>query len=173
ADGIAVARVGMHTYPQAAAWLDGIVTVDEESIARAILTLLEQEKLLAEGAGAVGIAALLDGVVGDPAGKRIVAVVSGGNIDPIELAKIVERGLERDGRLAHLRVVVADRPGSIAEVAGLVARERANILQISQRRDAAEVGLREAELDLTLETRGLDHVTGIVQALRDGGFRVR
>ncbi len=173
ADGIAVARVGVHTYPQAAAWLDGIVTVDEESIARAILTLLEQEKLLAEGAGAVGIAALLEGVVGDPAGKRIVAVVSGGNIDPIELAKIVERGLERDGRLAHLRVVVADRPGSIAEVAGLVARERANILQISQRRDAAEVGLREAELDLTLETRGLDHVTGIVQALRDGGFRVR
>ena len=95
------------------------------------------------------------------------------SIDPIELAKIVERGLERDGRLAHLRVVVADRPGSIAEVAGIVAHERANILQISQRRDAAEVGLREAELELTLETRGLEHVAAIVEALRARDHRVR
>jgi len=173
ADGIAVARVGQYTFAQAEAFLDEVVSVDEEAIARAILALLEQEKLLAEGAGAVGVAALLEGAVEDLAGKRVVAVLSGGNIDPIELAKLIGRGLEQDGRLAHLRVLVGDRPGAVAEVAAIVARARANILQISQRRDAAEVGLREAELELALETRGRDHVEDIVAALRAQGLRVK
>ncbi|TCO78169.1 L-threonine ammonia-lyase [Plasticicumulans lactativorans] len=173
ADGIAVGRVGVHTFPQAAHYLDRIVTVDEEAIARAILTLLEEEKLLAEGAGVVGVAALQSGALPELAGKRVVVVVSGGNIDTIDLTKIVERGLEQDGRLARLRVVAPDRPGTIAEIAGVLAAQRANILQIQQSRPAADVGLREAEIDLTLETRGHAHVAEITAELRAHGLTVK
>ncbi len=172
ADGIAVARVGEHTFPQAQAHVDTVVAVEEEEIARAIMTLLEHEKLLAEGAGAVGVAALAAGALPELAGKRVVVVVSGGNIDTIDLTKIIERGLEQDGRLATLRVVVPDKPGAIAEVAAVVARERANVLQVMQHRSAAVVGLREAEIDFTLETRGHEHVAEIVSALRAAGCRV-
>ncbi len=173
ADGISVARVGEHTFPLVQRWVDEVVTVDEEQIARAIMVLLEREKLLAEGAGAVGLAALLHGRVEGVAGKRVAVIVSGGNIDTNDLIKMLQRGLEQDGRLAVLRVVAPDKPGAIAELARVAALHRANILQISQNRHADEVGLREAEVELTLETRGHDHVAAIAKDFRGRGYPVR
>ena len=173
ADGISVARVGAHTFPYCRKFVDDIVTVDDDEIAQAIMTLLEQEKLLAEGAGAVGVAALMNGRIDGISGKRVVVIVSGGNIDTNDLTKFLERGLEQDGRLANLRVIAPDKPGSVADVARIIAGNYANILQISQNRHAAEVGLREAEVELTLETRGHSHVNEIIGALSERGYAVR
>ncbi|MGD8590475.1 MAG: threonine ammonia-lyase [Chromatiales bacterium] len=173
ADGIAVAQVGQHTLPIVDRLVSDIVTVSEEQIATAIMLLLEREKTLAEGAGATGFAALYAGRIGNIAGKQVVVVISGGNIDLTLLSKILERGMESDGRLARLKVVAPDRPRSISIIAGLLAEQHASILQISQNRSVSEVKLGETELELLLETRGLEHVEEIRRALHVQGFRVR
>jgi len=173
ADGIAVANVGDHTLPIVQKLVSAIVTVNEEEIANAVMVLLEREKTLAEGAGAVGFAALYNRHVKDIVDKKVVVIISGGNIDMTLLSKILERGLESDGRLTRLKIVVPDKPGSIAELAALVARHRANILQISQNRSMIEVKLEETEVELTLETRGKDHSRLITNAINDHGFRVK
>ena len=173
ADGIAVANVGDHTLPIVQKLVSAIVTVNEEEIANAVMVLLEREKTLAEGAGAVGFAALYNRHVTDIVDRKVVVIISGGNIDMTLLSKILERGLESDGRLTRLKIVVPDKPGSIAELAALVARHRANILQISQNRSVIEVKLEETEVELTLETRGLDHTRLITNAINDHGFRVK
>lgn len=173
ADGISVAEVGQHTYPIVERLVESVVTVTEEEIANGIMVLLEREKTLAEGAGAAGFAALYNGHISDIAGRNVVVVISGGNIDMTVLSRIIERGLEIDGRIAHLSVVVADRPGSMAELARVIGDQQANILHISQNRHASEVRLEEAEVEMSLETRGLSHVSEIIQALRDQGFKVR
>ena len=130
ADGIAVARVGRHTLPIVDRYVSDIVTVNEEQIATAIMLLLEREKTLAEGAGATGFAALYSQRIADIAGKKVVVVISGGNIDLTLLAKILERGMESDGRLARLKVIAPDRPRSIAAIAALLTEQHAGILQI-------------------------------------------
>jgi threonine dehydratase len=173
ADGIAVAKVGLHTLPIVDRYVSDIVTVSEEQIATAIMLLLEREKTLVEGAGATGFAALYSNRIRDIAGKKVVVIISGGNIDLTLLSKILERGMESDGRLARLKVVVPDRPRSIARVATLVADQHAGILQISQNRSVSEVKLEETEVELLLETRGLDHVEEICRVLRDEGFAVK
>lgn len=173
ADGIAVARVGQYTLPIVNQYVTDIVTVSEEEIATAIMLLLEQEKTLVEGAGATGFAALYGKHIEGIAGKKIVVVISGGNIDLALLSKILERGMESDGRLARLKVIVPDRPRSIAQVVSLVADQHAGILQIFQNRSVSEVRLQETELELLLETRGLEHVEEISQALRGAGFLLR
>jgi len=173
ADGIAVANVGDHTLPIVQKLVSAIVTVNEEEIANAVMVLLEREKTLAEGAGAVGFAALYNRHVTDIVDRKVVVIISGGNIDMTLLSKILERGLESDGRLTRLKIVVPDKPGSIAELAALVARHRANILQISQNRSVIEVKLEETEVELTLETRGLDHTRLITNSINDHGFRVK
>jgi threonine dehydratase len=173
ADGIAVAQVGRQTLPIVDRYVSDIVTVSEEEIATAIMALLEQEKTLAEGAGATGFAALYCNRIQGIAGRKVAVVISGGNIDLTLLSKILERGLEYDGRLARLKVVVPDRPKSIARVAALLAEQHAGILQISQNRAVSEVRLEETEVELLLETRGLEHVEEISRSLRDEGFGVR
>lgn len=173
ADGISVAEVGRHTYPIVAQHVERIVTVSEEEIANGIMVLLEREKTLAEGAGVVGFSALLNGRIDNVAGKKVVVVISGGNIDMTVLSRIVERGLEIDGRIARLSVVISDRPGSMAELARVIGDQQANILYISQNHYASEVRLEEAEVEMSLETRGLSHVEEIVAALRKQGFTVR
>ena len=173
ADGIAVANVGDHTLPIVQKLVSAIVTVNEEEIANAVMVLLEREKTLAEGAGAVGFAALYNRRVKNIVDKKVVVIISGGNIDMTVLSKILERGLESDGRLTRLKIVVPDKPGSIAELAALVARHRANILQISQNRSVIEVKLEETEVELTLETRGLDHTRLITDSIIDHGFQVK
>ncbi len=173
ADGIAVANVGRYTLPIVQNLVSTIVTVTEEEIASAVMVLLEREKTLAEGAGAVGFAALYNHRVKDIGNKKVVVIVSGGNIDITLLSKILERGLESDGRLTRLKVVVPDKPGSIAELAALVSEHQANILQISQNRSVIELQLEETEVDLALETRGTKHAAEIAQTIRAQGFRTK
>jgi threonine dehydratase len=173
ADGISVARVGELTLPLAQRYVDTLVTVSEEELAKAILVLLEREKTLAEGAGAAGFAGLYSGRVAGTAGKRVVVVISGGNIDMTTLDKILERGLEADGRVASLRVVIPDRPGSIADLAALVAGEDAEILNLALNRHVEEVRLGEAEVELTLGAKGHEHVAAIVAAIRGRGVVVK
>jgi threonine dehydratase len=173
ADGISVARVGELTLPLVREYVSRIVTVSEEEIAAAIMTLLEREKTLAEGAGAAGFAALLHRHLQQLAGKKVVVVVSGGNIDMTRLSHILERGLELDGRLARLSVIVPDRPSGIAELTAMVASQHANIEQIAQNRSATEVALEETEVELLLQTRGREHFTQIIRAIKERGYRVK
>ena len=173
ADGISVARVGQQTLPIVSRYVEEIVTVDEEQIAYAIMTLLEREKTLAEGAGAVAFAALSNNRIADIKGKKVVALISGGNIDMTMLSKILERGLENDGRLARFKVVVPDKPGSIAELAKHIAEHQANILTISQNRSVTEVQLNETEVELLLETKGKPHVEAIKQAIQASGYQIK
>jgi threonine dehydratase len=172
ADGIAVRRVGSLTMPIVSELVSQIVTVTEEETAAAIMLLLEREKTLAEGAGAVGLAALYYNRLPELEGKRVVVVVSGGNIDMNLLSRIIQRGLEHDGRLAEVRLIVPDKPGSIAKVAAIVAGQGANIYNLAQRRWGSAVALGEREVILQLETRGPEHLQAIVGRLKAEGISV-
>jgi threonine dehydratase len=169
ADGIAVRRAGERTVPLCARYVDDLVEVDEEEIAAAILFLLEKEKTMAEGAGAAGVAALLQRKTGLE-GKKVVTIVGGGNIDVNFLARIIERGLKKDGRLVRLRFRIADFPGSLHALVGVVASARANIVSISHDRAYFGVLLGETAVDLSLETRGPDHVVELVSRLEAAGY---
>ena len=169
ADGIAVRRAGDLTLPLVSRYVDEIVTVDDEEIASAILMLLEHEKTLAEGAGAAALAALLQSKT-NLRQRRTVVLVSGGNIDVTLLAKIIERGLVKDGRLLRIRVQLHDRPGALLGLIQILARERANIVETIHNRAYYGVNLGETVIDVTLETRGASHITAISHALREAGF---
>ena len=171
-DGIAVRRVGRLTMPIVRELVSRIVTVSEEETAAAIMLLLEREKTLAEGAGAVGLAALYYDKLKDLAGKKVVVVISGGNIDMKLLSRIVRRGLEHDGRLCELRMIVPDKPGSIARVATVITGQGANIYELYQRRRESEVALGERAVVLQLETRGHEHIAAIIEELRKEGIRL-
>lgn len=170
ADGVAVRRAGELTFPLVAHYVDEIVTVDEEEIAQAILVLLEREKTLAEGAGAVGLAALLQAKT-TLKGQRTAVLVCGGNIDVSLLAKIIERGLVKDGRRTRLRVHLVDRPGSLHQLTKIVAQANANIVQTAHDRAYYGVNLADTVIDITLETRGNEHIEGIRHALTAAGYR--
>jgi threonine dehydratase len=149
--------------------VDEIVTVDDEEIANAILVLLEKEKTLAEGAGAAALAAVLQSKT-NLGHRRTVVLVSGGNIDVTLLAKIIERGLVKDGRLLRIRVNLHDRPGALLDLIQILARERANIVEIIHNRAYYGVSLGETVVDVTLETRGSGHIAAIRHALGEAGF---
>ena len=170
ADGIAVRRAGGLTLPLVSRYVDEIVTVDDEEIASAILMLLEHEKTLAEGAGAAALAALLQSKTNLRA-RRTVVLVSGGNIDVSLLAKIIERGLVKDGRLLRIRVYLQDSPGALLALTQILARERANIVETIHNRAYYGVSLGETVIDVTLETRGTSHIAAISHALREAAFR--
>lgn len=172
ADGIAVKRLGDLTFPIVERYVDDIVVVGEEEIARAILLLLEREKSVVEGAGAAPLAALLSGRVPAAAGEEVVAVLCGGNIDVNIISRIIDRGLAHDGRLARLVVKVSDRPGSLARVTRLVADTGANVLEIAHQRAFADISVGGVEIVMHLETRGRDHVREILEALRSIGTEV-
>lgn len=171
ADGIAVRQIGQVPFEVMRRCVDAIVTVTEEEIASSILALLEQEKTVAEGAGAVALAAVLDRKF-DARGRRVACVVSGGNIDVNTLSKIIERGLTRDGRRVRLSVDVPDRPGSLSRVAGLIAACRANVLEVHHERAFAAGPVGTTAVRFTLETRGRDHVDEVLARLAAEGFRV-
>jgi threonine dehydratase len=170
ADGIAVRRAGDLTLPLVSRYVDEIVSVDDEEIASAILMLLEQEKTLAEGAGAAALAAVVQSKT-NLRQRPTVVLVSGGNIDVSLLAKIIERGLVKDGRLLRLRVYLQDRPGALLNLTKILARERANIVETIHNRAYYGVSLGETVIDVTIETRGATHIAAISHALREGGFR--
>jgi len=170
ADGIAVRRAGDVTLPLVGRYVDEIVSVDDEEIASAILTLLEHEKTLAEGAGAAALAAVVQAKT-NMRHRRTVVLVSGGNIDVSLLAKIIERGLVKDGRLLRVRVYLQDRPGALLVLTEILARERANIVETIHNRAYYGVSLGETVIDVTIETRGATHIAAISHALREGQFR--
>jgi threonine dehydratase len=171
ADGIAVKRPGEITFRHVQKYVDEIVTVSEEEIASAILYLLEKEKTVSEGAGAVTVAALLNHKVRGLEGRRVVALVSGGNIDVNVIARVIERGLVRDGRLVRINVALQDKPGQLAKVSAVVATHRANVIEVHHGR-AFSHRFGDTTLQLTLETRGPDHVEEILRALRERGYQV-
>jgi threonine dehydratase len=172
ADGIAVRRVGSLPADFVTRYVDDIVLVNEAEIAEAILILLEQEKTVAEGAGAVGLAALVHRRL-PVVGKNVVVVLSGGNIDVNVVARIIERGLVSSGRMARIEITVPDVTGTLARVADLVALEHANILEINHDRTFSGAELGQTVLELVLETSGFPHVERVKQRLRACGFVLR
>ena len=142
----------------------------EEDISRALLMLLERGKLVVEPAGAVGVAALLAGVV--EAEPPAVAVLSGGNIDPVLLLRVIEHGLAAAGRYLRFTVRCADRPGQLSSLLGLIATHRANVVDVVHQRQNPHLRLGEVEVALAVETRGSEHSDELVTALRDNGYVV-
>lgn len=170
ADGIATRTIGEHTFPIIERYVDDLVTVDEEEIASAILLLLEREKTVTEGAAAVSLAAVLGGRITKLAGQNVVMMLCGGNIDMNLLSRIIERGQMGDGRMARLKVRLSDRPGGLAGLTRLLADRGANVVQLDHRRGTGEIWVTEAEVALTLETRGREHVREVLDALRTAGY---
>lgn len=173
ADGIAVKQIGELTFPIIERYVDEIVSVSEEEIAGAIHVLLENEKLIAEGAGAVALAAILSGRVRLRESDVTAMVLSGGNIDVNLLERIVNRGLLIDGRLVQLAVTVPDRPGNLARLTAIVAEAGANVLDVRHQRAYADISVRDVEIVLQLETRGRDHVADIIRKLEACQMQVR
>ena len=172
ADGIAVREPGSVVLDHLRELIDDVLLVEEGDIEQAIVMLLEIEKTVAEGAGAAGLA----GVVRNKArfaGRKVGVVLTGGNIDPLTLAFITERGLARSGRLVRLRVELRDLPGSLAQVTSRLAGLGANIEEVHHQRTFTQLPLQTAEVEFVLQTRNHDHVTQIVEALREAGFNPR
>jgi len=172
ADGIAVRSIGQRTFELMERYVDDLVTVEEEEIASAVLLLLEREKTVAEAASAAALAAVLSGAVEGVAGSNVVFLLSGGNIDVNLLSRIIERGLVNDGRVTHLEVRVSDRPGALATLTALLAEAGANILKLDHRRGMQGLWVTEAEVALTLETRGTTHAAELIAALEEAGYLV-
>jgi threonine dehydratase len=173
ADGLAVKRAGERTLEVVNRYVDEIVTVSEDEIASAILKLLEIEKTVVEGGGAAGLAAVLFRKISGIEGKNVAMVISGGNIDPNLLSKIIERGLAKDGRLVRIRAIMRDRPGELARICQYIAAVGANILQVEHNRAFANLEVGGVEIDMTLEARGHDHVAQLLNVLRDDGIEAR
>jgi threonine dehydratase len=165
----AVRRAGEKTLPLIQKYVDDIVTVDEEEIANAVLLLLEREKTLAEGAGAAAFAALINHKT-SLSGKKVAVLVCGGNIDVSLLSRIMERGLVKDGRLVRLRVHLPDYPGALHRLTGILAQHRANIVETSYDRAYYGVNLGDTAIDITMETRGPDHIVELLSALSASGY---
>ncbi|HSU16266.1 threonine ammonia-lyase [Longimicrobium sp.] len=172
ADGIAVRIVGENTFGLIEKYVDELVAVDEEEIASAVLLLLEREKTVAEPAAAASVAAAVYGHLGGLVGKNVVMLLSGGNVDVTLISRIIERGLVKDGRMARMNVRVKDRPGTLATLTACLAESGANIVSLEHRRGHGEIWVTEAEVALTLETRGPDHVEDIARKLGEAGYVV-
>ena len=170
ADGIAVGRPGEIPLAAVAEYVDQIVTVSEESISRALVLLLERAKMVVEPAGAVGVAAILDRPhdIETPA----VVVLSGGNIDPLLLGKVIRHGMSAAGRYLQIRVRIPDRPGGLARLLGDLARVGANVLEVTHERLSTTLSVDEVEVSLQLETRGPVHAEAVVGELTEAGYRV-
>lgn len=171
ADGIAVRKVGALPLELVKRYVDDIVTVTEEEVANAILLLLEREKAVVEGAGAAGVAAVHNGRI-SVVGQKIAIVLSGGNIDVNVVARIIDKGLVKDGRLVKLRVLVPDHPGQLASLLEIVARKRANILEVTHNRALSAARVGETQIDMVLETRGPAHIQEIQDEFANSGYKV-
>lgn len=174
AEGIAVKSPGQITRRIIGSLVDRIELVAEADIEHAIVVLLEIEKTVVEGAGAAGLAALLrDRARGQDAwfqGKRIGLVLCGGNIDPLMLGELIERGMVRGGRLARIRVDLRDLPGAMAQVTKLIADAQANITEVHHQRAFTTLSARDVEVEFVLQTRGPEHIQEVIDALNSAGF---
>ena len=170
ADGIAVKKPGELTFALCSRYLDEIVTVDDDEIAQAILFLMERGKIVAEGAGAAPVAAIMNRKF-DVSGK-VAAVISGGNIDVTMLSRIIEKGLLRAGRVSKLRIILQDRPGQLEQVSRIIGGNGANVMAIHHDRTDVDLDIRDAILEITMETQDREHAQRIIAALREAGFNV-
>lgn len=168
ADGIAVYRPGELNFAIIRETVDEVVTVSEDDIARALLVLLERAKLVVEPAGAVAVAAIMTGAV--TSDGPVVAVLSGGNIDPLLMQRVVAHGLAASDRYLTLSIGLPDRPGQLARVAELLAEANANVIEVLHTRHGSGLQISEVELQLSVETRGSDHRASVVEVLRRAGY---
>ena len=169
-DGIAVATPGTLNFEIIQATVDEVVTVSDDDTARALVMLLERAKLVVEPAGAVAVAAILAGKVSGTG--KTVAILSGGNIDPMLMQRIIAHGLAASERYLKLRIMLPDRPGQLARTAELVAEANANVVEVVHTRHG-KFQINEAELELHIETRGSDHRTTVMKKLTDAGYKIR
>ena len=170
ADGIAVRSPGALTAPLIAARVDDVLLVGEDDIEQAILMLLEIEKTVVEGAGAVGLAALVRHA-DRFRGRKVGLILCGGNIEPLVLAEIIQRGMVKSGRLARLRFDVRDVPGALADLATLLGRLGANIDEVQHQRAFNSLSLERAQIDVVVQTRGVAHIEHILESMRAQGYR--
>jgi threonine dehydratase len=173
ADGIAVKRPGTLTLALLREWVDEIVTVPEDDIAEAMVLLLERSKLVVEGAGAVGVAAVLRGAVAAPERGTTVVVLSGGNVDAGLLANVARRHETEAGRRLALLTRVPDRPGALARLLTLIGEVGANLVEVEHVREGLDLHVRETGVQLVLETRGTEDARAVVAALRAAGYEIR
>ncbi len=173
ADGIAIKRPGELTLPLVQRWVDELVVVSEDEIADAMVWLLERSKLVVEGGGAVGVAALLGGHVRPAGHGRTVIVLSGGNVDAGLLAALAHRHETTAGRRLRLFTTISDRPGGLATLLTRIAEAGGNVVHADHVREAVPLHVRETGVEIALETRGTDHSEAIIAALEDAGYEVR
>ncbi len=165
-----IERPGELTLPHVRELVDEIVTVDDSTIARAVVLLLERAKLVVEPSGAVGVAAILDGQV--ELTPTVVAVLSGGNIDPLVMQHLVTAGLTSEGRYVTIRTRVPDRPGALVDLLRLMAEQRANVLGVEHHRLGRRLQLGQVEVVIELEVRGNEHIAMIRDNLKAAGYPV-
>lgn len=171
ADGIAVKRPGDITYDLVSRYVDDVVTVSEDEIAAAILTLLEKQKVIAEGAGAVAVAAAMSGRL-PIQGKKVVCLVSGGNIDVNILSRVISRGLISSGRNATLRIALEDKPGQLRDVSRIISECGANVVKVSHGMSDSSMAITSCFLTIGLETRDFAQIARIRERLTEAGFRL-
>jgi threonine dehydratase len=169
AEGVAVGGPGDVTFPLLQRHLDAVVMVDEDDVAQAMVLLIERAKLVVEGAGAVGVAALIGNKI-DVAGKRVAVVISGGNVDINMLARVVEHGLMREGRYFSLTVGLDDKPGQLAMLSALLSEVEANVLSVAHHRFGIALPVGRVQVVLLLEVRNREHATHVERALEHAGF---
>ena len=171
ADGIAVKKPGDLTFQMVNEYVDDIALVTEDEIAAAILALIEKQKMIAEGAGAVSVAAAMFNKF-PIQGKKVVSLISGGNIDVTSLSRVIERGLMKSGRTTSLLIELVDKPGQLKDVSRIIADCGGNVTSVHHERNGDTESINGCYLRLTLETRNYDHVQEITQALKDEGFKI-
>ena len=169
ADGIAVKEPGDLTFDLVSQYVDELVTVTDDEVAAAILALIEQQKLCAEGAGAVSVAAAMFNKV-PVAGKKVVCLVSGGNIDVTILSRVIDRGLLKSGRTLSIQVNLVDKPGQLQGVANCIADAGGNVTYINHEKATEDMSITDAYLRITMETKNFEHIDSILTALSDAGF---
>lgn len=172
ADGIKVKEPGEHTFELVRKYVDGVVTVTDDEVSSAILALIEQHKLIAEGAGAVPAAAVMFNKIPDMKGRNVVCLVSGGNIDVTILSRVIKRGLLKSGRSDTLTIQLEDKPGQLKGVSAILADLGGNVVSIHHERASEDSDITDCVLRIVLETRNYDHIRQIRQALSDAGFKI-
>ncbi|MFN4001873.1 threonine ammonia-lyase [Microcella sp.] len=171
ADGIAVAKPGKLNFEIVRDAVDEVVTVDDDDIARAMLVLLERAKMVVEPAGAVGVAAIMTGKI--TASGPTVVVLSGGNIDPLIMERVIAHGLAASERYLKLRIPLPDRPGQLARTSEIIADQNANVVEVLHTRHGSGLAISQVELELHIETRGPEHADQVIGALREAGYDPR
>ena len=172
ADGIAVKEPGVNTFDICSKYVDGIVSVTDDQVCAAILTLIEKQKMIAEGAGAVSLAAVLYNKIPDIKGKKVVCVISGGNIDVTILSRVINRGLLMSGRQYTLSLEIADRPGQLDGVLKIIAECGANVTSVLHERTSEGSDVNECNLKISIETKNFEHIKQIISRLKQAGFNV-